>query len=226
MRTNVRKLVPVLWPLCLACGGSSSHGTAAVKGDSGSDAMMAMEPDGGGGMDSASSHPDSAAGMDSATGMDSTAVAMDSSMPTGGDAMSGPVPAPGSVDNVDNNFGDVEPNNTPSEATPLGTAMGADVNVWVNGNNIGGPGNPADYFVFGTSAMAGQFTFDICFAAPTTAMTATLWMVVNSVEQQPPVGSWTSSSTCVTDMTPAPLEASSVYLFALTATGGAGMYSA
>jgi hypothetical protein len=210
MRTNVRKLVPVLWPLCLACGGSSSHGTAAVKGDSGSDAMMAMEPDGGGGMDSASSHPDSAAGMDSATGMDSTAVAMDSSMPTGGDAMSGPVPAPGSVDNVDNNFGDVEPNNTPSEATPLGTAMGADVNVWVNGNNIGGPGNPVD----------------ICFAAPTTAMTATLWKVVNSVEQQPPVGSWTSSSTCVTDMTPAPLEASSVYLFGLTATGGAGMYSA
>jgi hypothetical protein len=220
MRANVRKLVSVLWPLCLACGGSSSHhGTGVGESDSGTVDAMALD---------SATHPDGASGMESGTTtMDSSVVAMDSSMPEG-DA-SGAIPAPGSVDMVDNNFGSVSPNNTPSEATPLGTAMGADVYVWVNGNNIGGPGNTANYFVFGTTPTAGQFSFDICFNAPTTEMTATLWKVANGAEVQPPVGTWNSgaSGTCVTDMaTPAPLEASSVYLFGLTGTGGAGMYSA
>jgi hypothetical protein len=146
---------------------------------------------------------------------------------TGGTTMAGGIPAPGTSDQVDNDFTDVEPNNTPEQATPLGIAAASDVNVWVNGNTIGGSGNTEDYFVFESSATAGAFTFDVCFMAPVTAMTATLWKVENAAEVTPPVGTWTSSTGCVTGpMAGAPLEASTVYLFGLSATGGPGMYGA
>jgi hypothetical protein len=127
---------------------------------------------------------------------------------------------------VDNDFTDVEPNDTPQEATPLGVAANGSVNVWVGGNTIGGS-NLADYFVFESAAAAGAFTFDICFSAPTTGMTATLWTVAGGKEQLPPVGTWTSTGTCVTNMgTTTPLVASTEYLFGLTATGGSSMYNA
>jgi hypothetical protein len=159
------------------------------------------------------SHPDGAGGTDSSAG--------DAMMMAGG------IPAPGTTDNVDQNFGDVEPNNTPQQATPLGIAAGADVYVWVNGNTIGGASNPADYFVFQSAPVAGQFSFDICFESGLTGLTATLWKVVNATEQLPPVGTWTASNACVTDMTmPAALEASTEYLFGLTAPEGVGMYAA
>jgi hypothetical protein len=150
---------------------------------------------------------------------------MDASM----DAMMvmGGIPAAGSTDNVDNNFGNVPPNNTPQTATPLGPAMGPNVYVWVNGNNIGGSAEDANYFVFESAATAGQFSFDICFGPPLTGMTATLWQVANAAQVEPPVGTWTSSAGCVTNMTaPAAIEASTEYLFGLTSQGGAGMYSA
>jgi hypothetical protein len=146
---------------------------------------------------------------------------------TGTGTMGGGIPDPGTSDGVDNNFGDVEPNNTPQQATPLGVAMQGGVSVWVDTNDIGGSDNPADYFVFENGPAAGPFTFDICFTAPVTAMTATLWKVVSGTEQMPPIGTWDSTGTCVTDMTtPANLEASAEYLFGLTATGGVGSYSA
>src|SRR4051794_14629569 len=63
----------------------------------------------------------------------------------------GSIPGPGTVNMVDNNFGNVEPNDTPAQATPLGTAMQANVYLWVSGNSIGGS-NTADYFVFKTAA--------------------------------------------------------------------------
>jgi len=200
MRRGLRHWALILWPLCFACGSSSAGGTHADSGpaDSGGDGMMTSHPDG--------------AGTDS----------------SGGDAMTtGDIPAPGTSDDVDQNFGDVEPNNTPQQATPLGVAAGADVYVWVNGNSIGGVSNPADYFVFESGPMAGQFGFDICFESGLTGLTATLWKVVDATEQLPPVGTWTASKSCVTDMTkPVALEASTEYLFGLTAPEGVGMYAA
>jgi hypothetical protein len=146
---------------------------------------------------------------------------------TGGMTMAGGIPDPGTSDQVDQDFTDVEPNDTPSQATPLGVAAAGDVNVWVNGNSIGGSSNTDDYFVFKSAATAGAFTFNICFTAPTTGMTATLWKVEDAAAQMPPVGTWTSSSTCVTGPPAgAPLVASTVYLFGLSATGGAGTYAA
>jgi hypothetical protein len=140
--------------------------------------------------------------------------------------MGGSIPDPGTGNQVDNDFTDKEPNDTPQQATPLGVASTGNINVWVGGNTIGGS-NTADYFVFKSGSTAGQFTFDICFSAPTTAMTATLWKVSGGMQQMPPVGTWMSSSTCVTNMTmPASLEASTDYLLGLTATGGSSMYSA
>jgi hypothetical protein len=183
MRRTLLWLVPLVAPLCIACGSPKGGGTGAGSTTSGST--------GAGGMT------------------------------TGG------IPSPGTSDQVDNDFTDVEPNNTPEQATPLGVAAGSDVNVWVNGNSIGGSDNPEDYFVFESSATAGAFTFDVCFMAPVTAMTATLWKVADGAEVTPPVGTWTSSAGCVTGpMAGAPLEASTVYLFGLSATGGPGMYGA
>jgi hypothetical protein len=145
----------------------------------------------------------------------------------GGETGSVKVPDPGTVDQVDNDFTDMEPNNTPSQATPLGIAQGGGVFVWVNGNEIGGSGNPADYFVFQNGPTAGPLSFDICFDAPVTAMTATLWKVVGGDQQLPALGTWTSANGCVTDPTAMPmLDANTVYLFGLTATGGPGMYAA
>ena len=144
----------------------------------------------------------------------------------GGMMTTGGIPDPGTSDMVDNDFTAVAPDSTPDQATPLGVAAGADVNVWVNGNSIGGS-DTENHFVFKSSATAGAFTFDICFMAPVTAMTATLWKVEDAAAVMPPVGTWTSSGTCVQGpMAGAPLEASTEYLFGLSATGGAGMYSA
>jgi hypothetical protein len=144
----------------------------------------------------------------------------------GGSMMAGNIPDPGTTDQVDSDFTDMEPNDTPQHATPLGTAMMGSLNVWVSSNTIGGS-DQADYFVFKSGPTAGPFTFDICFNAPLTGMTATLWQVVGGKEQTPPVGTWTSTGMCVTN-TPAgtPLVASTDYLFGLTATGASGSYSA
>src|SRR5262245_50678593 len=49
----------------------------------------------------------------------------------------GGIPDPGSGAMVDNNFGDVEPNDTPATATPLGTSTQATAYLWIN-NNSGG----------------------------------------------------------------------------------------
>jgi hypothetical protein len=58
-------------------------------------------------------------------------------------------------------------------------------------------------------------------------MTATLWKVVDATAQMPPIGTWTSSGTCVTGPAMgAPLEASTAYLFELTAKGDAATYNA
>jgi hypothetical protein len=230
MRLSLRRLGWIALPVSLACGSNnSSHGGgllpdsgAATDGNAAQRDGAGPAPDSAGGTDSGGSTDSMAIGQpDSAQAVDSSGTSMDAMMAAGG------IPAAGSVDNVDNNFGDVAPNQTPQQATPLGPAMGPDVNVWVNGNNIGAAGDTADYFVFQSSATAGQFTFDICFAAPITTMTASLWKVVNGTQVEPAVGTWTASTTCVTTgMTPAPLAANTEYLFGLTAQGGAGMYSA
>ncbi len=139
---------------------------------------------------------------------------------------SGAIPAAGTSDQVDNNFGDVEPNNTPSQATPLGTAV-ASVYTWVSGNTIGGS-DTADYFVFDSSAAGGMFTLGasgLCYTGSITSLTATLWKVAAGQEVLPPVGTWTSSTGSCTSGT-ATLEASTEYLLEVTAAGGTGMYAA
>ncbi len=159
---------------------------------------------------SGSSHPDSNHPIDAAN-----------DAPSGG-----AIPAAGAGDAVDNNFGDVEPNNTPQQATPLGTAAGS-VYTWVEGNTIGGT-DTADYFVFESSAAGGMFTLGasgLCYTGTITSLTATLWKVAAGQEVLPPVGTWTSSTGSCTSGT-ATLEASTEYLLEVTAAGGTGMYAA
>ena len=202
MRSDHRSLVRIVCLLCIACGPPRS--------------VVTGSGDGGGTMGDA--------------GTGDAGMSADSGMPAdGGGMMTTGIPPAGTVDQVDNNFGDVEPNNTPQEATPLGVAMSGSIYVWVDTNAIGGPSNPADYFVFETPAQTGTFSFDICFGTgtPLTALSASLWKVVGGEQQLPAIGTWQSSGGCVTDMTAAaPLEASTEYLFGLEATGGVGSYSA
>lgn len=147
---------------------------------------------------------------------------------TGGTMMmAGKIPAAGPGNQVDQDFTEVEPNDTPETATPLGTAMTAGINVWVTSNKLGGTTDAADYFVFESGPAAGTLTLDICFSAPITEMTATLWKVVDATAQMPAIGTWTSTGTCVQG--PAmgvPMDASTEYLLGLTAKGDAATYNA
>jgi hypothetical protein len=137
----------------------------------------------------------------------------------------GGIPDPGVGNQVDIAFVDLEPNDTPEQATPLGVSQLADLYPWVTGNKIGGARDAADYFVFQSASTAGEFEFDMCFMTPITGMTASLWKVVCGVQQTPPIGTWTITTTCTTNFA-VPLEASTVYLFGVFATGGAGTYTA
>jgi hypothetical protein len=143
----------------------------------------------------------------------------------------GNIPDPGNGTDVDNNFGDVEPNDTPAQATPLGKSALTEIHIWVSGNNIGGT-DTTDYFVF-NSGTANVFTFNLCWSGQVTNINATLWKVANSQQVMPPIHQWTGSGSCVQTSIPgdgaapdAPLEANTNYLFGLQATGGAGMYTA
>jgi hypothetical protein len=151
-----------------------------------------------------------------------------SSSGAGGMAAGG-IPGPGTGDGVDNDFTSMPGDGTPQTATPLGVSTSTmGLNVWVGGNSIGGAGNDANYFVFESGPAMQPFTFDVCFNPPITAMTASLWKVSGGKQVMPPLGTWQSTGTCVTNMGSAMvnLEASTEYLFGVTATGGSGMYSA
>jgi hypothetical protein len=132
---------------------------------------------------------------------------------------------PGTSNQVDVAFNDQEPNNTPDEATPLGISSMPDVTVWVGENAIGGPANPADYFVFESSSSPGTFEFNMCYTPAITGLTASLWKVIDAKQQTPPVATWTLSTNCDTSES-APLDANTAYLFGVLATGGAGFYTA
>jgi hypothetical protein len=135
------------------------------------------------------------------------------------------IPDPGTGSQVDVDFQDDEPNNTPDEATPLGVASKGDIVIWVGLNDIGGSDNPADYFVFESGPAPSKLEFDMCYSGAITGMTATLWKVVDAEEQTPPVATWTLSPSCAKSLS-APLEASTEYLFGVLATGGPGVYTA
>jgi hypothetical protein len=127
-------------------------------------------------------------------------------------------------------LGSVEPNDTPAQATPLGTATGPTLYTWVTSNPIGG-GDNADYFVFRSGAMAGEFSLGssgLCWGPPLTSLTATLWKVANGMQVLPPIHTWTNSvNNCLMSMMgDAPVEANTVYLLGVFGTGGAGMYAA
>jgi hypothetical protein len=217
--------------LLAGCGSSSSPDLGfGIGQDSGlfADTGMASNDSGGGPVDSGGMAVDS--GMtteDSGMRMPDSGMTMaDSGMPLDAGMMSGAIPDPGTGNGVDNNFGDIEPNDTPSQATPLGIAASSTVRVWVTNNSIGGS-DVADYFVFKSASAAGTFSFDICYSGSVGTLTATLWTVANGQMVTPPVGTWMSSGTCVMSSgMGAALAASTTYLFGVTATGGAGMYSA
>jgi hypothetical protein len=140
------------------------------------------------------------------------------------------IPDPGAGDAFDQNLGSVEPNDTPSQATPLGTSMGPNLYVWVNGNAIGG-GDDADYFVFKSGPMPGEFQLGssgLCYGPPLTNLTATLWKVVANHQIMPPIHTWTTSTgSCLQSMAgDAPVEANTVYLLGVFGTGGVGSYAA
>jgi hypothetical protein len=141
------------------------------------------------------------------------------------------IPDPGPGRDVDIAFQNVSPNNTPQDATPLGTSVATNglLPVWITNNAIGGPGNQSNYFVFRSSAMPQEFIYRGCFDPPLKGMTGTLWKVVDHAEQLPPLGSAVSTpdssmSQCL-EVDNIVLEPNTVYLFQLTATGGAGLYS-
>lgn len=139
------------------------------------------------------------------------------------------IPDPGGGTMVDNDFKNVEPNDSPGQATPLGTAKGPDVMVWVNNNSTGGA-DTTDYFVFKSGPMAGQFTLGmsgLCWKGGITGLTATLWKVANGQQVMPPIHSWVGVNNCVNSTKgDAPVDAGTVYLLGVTATGAAGMYQA
>lgn len=203
MRRSLPALLPLLGTLSLACGGSGS--TANTGGGSGTGSETATS---------------------SGTGTE-TASSASSGTGAGGMMMAGAIPDPGPGNQVDQDFTEMEPNDTPETATPLGTAMMGSVNVWVTSNQLGGAADAADYFVFKSGPAAGTMTLNICFSAPITDMTATLWKVVNAKAELPPIGTWTSVATCIQGPPMgAPLEADSTYLFELTAKGGVATYNA
>jgi hypothetical protein len=148
---------------------------------------------------------------------------------TGDMAMAaGSIPDPGTGHGVDSNFGNVEPNDSPSQATPLGVASSASVYLWVSGN-AGGGTDTEDYFVFKTSASAGTFTLStggLCWGGSITGITATLWKVVSGQQMLPPVQTWASTASCTPPGTAPALEANTEYLLGLAISGGSGTYFA
>jgi hypothetical protein len=151
----------------------------------------------------------------------------DSGIGAGDLAMSGGmVPDPGNGNAVDQDFGDVEPNDTPAQATPLGISQDTmGVYAWVGGNSLGGT-DTADYFVF-KSTSAGPFTMNACSTPGLTNLNATIWKVQNGQQVNPPIHMWTGVNGCITvQPTDAVLEANTVYLLGIFPVGNAGMYSA
>ena len=61
--------------------------------------------------------------------------------------------------------------------------------------------------------------------APITTLTASLWKVDGLQVLDPPIATWPISTSCAASLT-APIEASTVYLFGVLATGGPGTYTA
>jgi hypothetical protein len=149
-------------------------------------------------------------------------------MSDGGPGATG-IPDPGPGHQVDINFDNVPPNDTPQKATRLGTSSTGDVTVWITDNSIGGKDNESNYFVFRSGPQAGVFLFTGCFSPPLTGMTGTLWKVEGGTARLPPVESANSTADGPTlqclDFDQPVLEPNTVYLFGLTATGGAGTYA-
>jgi hypothetical protein len=148
---------------------------------------------------------------------------------------SGPPPNYGYLDpgpghQVDIGFYNQPPNDTPATATPLGTSTTNDVTVWITHNDVGGAGNGANYFVFRSGPGAGTFAFDGCYSGGITSMSSLLWKVESGTFVEPPVGTWIATPEydggpgCF-DNVMAPLEANTVYLFAVVAQGAAGYYA-
>jgi hypothetical protein len=207
--------------LFLACGGSSSEAPA----DGGLDARSVPEAAAeAGNVSEAAAEGGNISEAAAEGGNISEAAAAESGLGAEN------IPDPGAGDAVDVAFQSVAPNDTPEDATPLGTSTMGDVTVWATNNTIGGPGNESNYFVFRTGPTSGTFLFRGCFGAPLTGMTATLWQVVNGTEQLPPVGTQSAdvdndaAEACL-NFDQAVLAPNTVYLFGLTATGEAGLYS-
>jgi hypothetical protein len=141
---------------------------------------------------------------------------------------SGGIPDPGAGSMVDNNFGDVEPNDTPATATPLGTSAQANVYLWVS-NNTGGGTDTSDYYVFKTGATSTMFTLStagICWSGGITGIDATLWEVANGQQVMPPVKTWMSTASCTPPGAAITVKPSTEYLLGLTFTGASGSYFA
>jgi hypothetical protein len=140
----------------------------------------------------------------------------------------GGIPDPGAGNAVDNNFADVEPNDTPQTATPLGTSAQAMLYLWIT-NNMGGGTDTSEYYVFKTGATAGTFTLGtsgLCWSGGITGIDATLWKVVAGMQVLPPIQTWMSTASCTPPGTAPAVEANTEYLLGLTIHGAAGTYFA
>jgi hypothetical protein len=119
---------------------------------------------------------------------------------------------------------DTEPNNTPDKAVAVGTATVTEtiIRPWFDSgpDAIGGT-DTADYWVFRSSPSGGTFSFDMSWSSNTNLADAALYKVVAGVQQMPAVKIWDSTSTSGESATmgvnEATLEASTVYLFEITA---------
>jgi hypothetical protein len=156
-------------------------------------------------------------------GADMTMVYVDlATVSTGG------IPDPGATHMVDSNFGDVEPNDAPATATPLGVSQQAMMYFWVN-NNSGGGTDTSEFYVFKTGATAGTFSLGfsgICWSGAITGIDATLWKVSAGQQVMPAVQTWPSTASCTPPTVSPAVEANTEYLLGLDIHGGAGTYFA
>jgi hypothetical protein len=138
--------------------------------------------------------------------------------PRTADADQGVIPDPGSIDMIDSNAGSTEPNDTPSQATPLGTAGGTAITLWVSDNTFTTT-DEADYFVFNTGATTTSFSLGfggICADAGITNLSVSLWRVVGGHEVDPPDAMW-SGPPCLSGTTA--VSPNTEYLLGIIGTG-------
>jgi hypothetical protein len=150
--------------------------------------------------------------------------------------MMGMIPDPGNQPSGE--WTDMEPNNTPSQATPMGVLTGP---IWAGFTDPLTAINPAtdvDYFVFktGDAASLANVYISLCWSFAGNLLDLTLYEVVNSMQGQVVASAATTGTGCETLVDVGEgttlLQATTTYLLEVAAApglnlmGDPGLYSA